>query len=130
MAEGSLKSESFKLLLRSKENLKEMDVLLKSELYYGAVNRAYYAIFHSISALILFDHEMQFSSHKAVISYFGKHYAKEGKAPQKYHRIFINTFNIRQMSDYDYDAIVSKEQADKIAKNVREIVEYVDEKLS
>ncbi|MBC8184221.1 HEPN domain-containing protein [candidate division KSB1 bacterium] len=130
MAKGSLKLESFKLLSRSKENLKEMKTLLKSALYYGAVNRAYYAIFQTISALILFDHEIEFSSHKAVISYFGKNYAKEEKAPQEYHRIFINTFNIRQMSDYDYDAIVTKEQAEEIAENAKEIVDYVDKHIS
>ena len=129
MAEGGLRKEAFKLIARGKENLQEMNKLLEYNLYFGTVNRGYYAIFHAISALILFEHEKEFSSHKAVISFFGKYYAKEGKVPQKYHRIFINAFNIRQMSDYDYDALVSEEQAKEIAGNAKEIVDFVEKQL-
>lgn len=69
MAENSLKSEAFKLIARSKENLEEMNRLLEYDLYFGAVNRGYYALFHAISALVLFLDGKEFSSHKALISY-------------------------------------------------------------
>lgn len=130
MAKSSLKEDALKLLRRSKENLLEMQTLLENNLYFGSVNRAYYAIFHAISALILFDEDKEFSSHKAVISYFGKYYAKENKAPKEFHRIFINAFNIRQMSDYDYDALVSKKQAEEMAIQAEEVVTYVEKKLN
>ncbi len=129
MAEGGLKEDALKLLSRSKENLLEMHTLLENDLYFGAVNRAYYAIFHAISALILFEKGKEFSSHKAVISYFGKYYAKENKAPKEYHRIFINAFNIRQKSDYDYDALVSKKQAEEMTQQAEEVVKYVENRL-
>jgi uncharacterized protein (UPF0332 family) len=128
LAKSSLKEESLKLIARAKENIIEMNVLLERSLYFGAVNRAYYAIFHSISALLLLDNK-QFSSHKSLISYFGKHYSKTGQVPKNYHRIFLDAFDVRQRADYDYDAIVSKEHAEEIASNAREIVEYVENKI-
>lgn len=129
MEKSSLKTEAIKLLIRSRENLLEMKLLLERNLYLGTVNRGYYAIFHAISALILFLEGKEFSSHTALISYFGKYYAKTEKIPKNYHKIFLDAFNIRQRADYDYDAIVSKEQADEIAINAQEIVNYVENKL-
>jgi len=130
MAENSLKSEAFKLIARSKENLEEMNRLLEYDLYFGAVNRGYYALFHAISALVLFLDGKEFSSHKALISYFGKYYAKTGNVPKRYHSILISAFNIRQRADYDYDAIVSKEQAIELAEDANEILEYVMKRMT
>ncbi|MFQ5637160.1 MAG: HEPN domain-containing protein [bacterium] len=128
MEQSSLKKEALKLIARAHENVTEMNVLLVRSLYFGAVNRAYYAIFHAFSALLLWDGK-EFSSHKSLISYFGKHYSRTGRVPKHYHRVFLDAFEIRQRADYDYDAIVSKEQAEEIAANANEIVEYVESKI-
>lgn len=128
MEQSSLKKEALKLIARAHENVTEMNVLLVRSLYFGAVNRAYYAIFHAFSALLLLDGK-EFSSHKSLISYFGKHYSRTGRVPKHYHRVFLDAFEIRQRADYDYDAIVSKEQAEEIAANANEIVEYVESKI-
>jgi uncharacterized protein (UPF0332 family) len=129
MVQGSVKHEAIKLINRGKENLLEMDSLLKNGFYFGAVNRGYYAIFHVISALILYFDGKEFSSHKALISHFGINYAKTQKVPVQFHKILIHAFNIRQRADYDYDAIVTQEQALEIAENAREIVKFVEEKI-
>ncbi len=54
MAENSLRDEAFKLIARSKENIEEMNRLLEHDLYFGAVNWGYYALFHVISSFVLF----------------------------------------------------------------------------
>jgi len=41
-----------------------------------------------------------FSSHKAVISAFGQHFAKTGELPSDFHRLLISGFEKRQMGDY------------------------------
>ncbi len=71
MEKNNLKEKALILIERAKENLIEMSVLLEGDLYFGAVNRCYYAIFHAISALLILE-DKQFSSHKSLISYFGK----------------------------------------------------------
>ncbi|MFQ5706681.1 MAG: HEPN domain-containing protein [bacterium] len=129
MAQGSLREESHKLIARANENIDEMRILLESSYFFGAVNRAYYAIFHAVSALLLVDGK-QFSSHKALISYFGKHYSKTGRVPTDFHRIFLDAYAIQQRADYDYDAVVSREQAQGIASNARKIVKYVENKIN
>ena len=129
MAKKELNPAVLKLLERAEENLAETDNLLESNFYFGAANRAYYAIFHAISALLLND-EKEFKSHKAVISHFGKHYAKTGKAPKEFHKAFIKAFDIRQIADYDYEGYVDKTDAETMKENAEAIIQFVRKYIS
>ena len=57
----------------AKEDLKSAQVLLEAEAYRGANNRAYYAIFHAISA-VLATEGIAFKRHKDTLAYFNKNY--------------------------------------------------------
>ena len=65
MEKASLKEDVIKLLKRSKEDLAEMEYLFQGNYFYGTANRAYYAMFHVVSALLLSDGK-EFSSHIRV----------------------------------------------------------------
>lgn len=52
--------------------------------YDSAVSRLYYAMFYCAEAL-LWEQELTFSKHRAVISAFGRHYAKTGLLPPQLH---------------------------------------------
>ena len=129
MATHKINPAALKLLERADENLAEMKHLLKNDFYFGAANRGYYAIFHAISALLLYD-KQEFRKHQAVISYFGKHYAKTGKAPQEFHKAFKKAFDIRQIADYDYEGIVNKADAEYILENAERIISFVGQYLA
>jgi uncharacterized protein (UPF0332 family) len=129
MAEANINPAVLKLLERADENLAEMEHLLKNNFYFGAANRGYYAIFHAISALLLHD-KQEFQKHHAVISYFGKHYAKTGKAPKEFHQAFKKAFDIRQIADYDYEGIVTKDDAAFIRENAAKIIVFVKQYLA
>lgn len=128
MEKSSLKEDVLKLLNRSKEDLAEMEYLLKGKYFYGTANRAYYAMFHADSALLLSD-EKEFSSHQAVISCFGKDYAKTGIVPTEFHRDLIDAYDLRQDVDYDVGTSVSQQQAEEVAAKARAIVQFVEELL-
>ena len=53
-----------------------------------------------IAEAYLEGENQQFSSHAAVISSFGKNFAKLGTVPQEFHRFLIDAQALRQTSDY------------------------------
>jgi uncharacterized protein (UPF0332 family) len=124
MAETRLE-EARELIAISRRELQEMEHLRSFDLYYGAINRAYYAMFHAVSALLFVDGK-EFSKHMALISHFGQHYAKTGKAPQHFHHLLLDAFRLRQKVDYDFRATVTKERANDLCASAREIVDFMD----
>jgi len=109
----------------ARRDLEEMQVLFERDLYYGSVNRAYYAIFHAASALLILDGK-RFKKHSAVISFFGKEYVNTGVVPREYQDVFNKMFEIRNIVDYDYDAIVSREEAILHNERAKEMVDFLE----
>jgi len=60
-------------LERAKQDLKDTDLLYKNNSLLSANNRAYYAIFHAIQAVLAIE-KVDFRRHKDVIAYFNKNY--------------------------------------------------------
>lgn len=114
---------------RAEEAARQMEILLKEEEYSGAVDRAYYAVFHMAQA-ILAAQGLEFSSHEAVIAAFGREFAKSGKLDPRYHRILIDTFDSRLTADYDVESVVSEEAAKGIADECRSFLKGVSEKIN
>ena len=62
--------------------LNEARALHAAAFPYGAVSRAYYAVFHASRAL-LFSIGLEAKSHKAVVSMIGDHFVRPGRlSPQ------------------------------------------------
>jgi len=114
---------------RAKEALLEMEALLAADHPSGAVDRAYYAVFHSAQA-ILANIGLEFSSHEAVISAFGKEFAKTKKVDAKFHRILREAFDLRLTADYDVENSVDDSHAKKLCEEcrgfLREMERYLD----
>ena len=126
MEKRSIKKDVIKLLKRSKEDMAEMEYLLDGKYFYGTANRAYYAMFHAVSALLLSDGK-EFSSHQGVISCFGKDYAKSKIVPVEFHRDLIDAYDLRQDVDYDVGASVSEKQAKEVVAKAKIIVQFIEE---
>lgn len=81
-----------------------------------------------ITEAVLKTKDMKFSSHKSVISGFGKHFVKEGIFKKEYGRFLKEIFEQRLTSDYSYeftDEDTAKETL-KIAKDfVKTLTEYL-----
>jgi uncharacterized protein (UPF0332 family) len=82
------------LLQMAKESLEVAEDLFKSKHYGFSASRSYYAMFYVAEALLL-TKNLSFSSHKAVISAFGKEFVKKGLLPQSLHQYLRNAFNLR-----------------------------------
>lgn len=119
-------------LEKAKEDFAVAELTLEHEQYRSANNRAYYAIYHAITAILALD-KVAFKRHKDTLGHFNKEYVKNNIFPRELgHRIAVAQ-EIRQASDYDDFYIATRAQAVEqieTAKRVIELVEqYLQEKL-
>ena len=68
--------------------------------YASANNRAYYAIFHAMRAVLALDGE-DFRKRSAVIARFTLNYLKPEILPREYSKLISNASLIRNRSDYE-----------------------------
>ncbi len=109
----------------AKENLKSARILLASEEYKGANNRAYYAIFHAINAVHALD-ENTFKRHKDVIGYFNKNYVKTDIFPREIGRKVGEAEEIRHASDYDDFYIASRDESERQVMVADEFIQMIE----
>ena len=116
-------------LERAKEDLKNAYVNFDNELYKGAVNRAYYSIFHALRAVNILD-GFDASKHSSVIAHFNKEYVHTGEFEKGTYKIIDSAYRIREKCDYSDFYIVSKEEALKQIKKADEFLRIVEEYLA
>ena len=102
--------ESEALLKAAEAKLNAAQLLLSSGLNGDAASRAYYAVFHAISALHLASGN-SFSSHAQLIGRFNKDFVRAGIFPPSFTRTLTRLFEDRQLGDYDATAEITPEQA-------------------
>ena len=85
---------------KAEETLSAAKILIKSDFPDDAISRAYYAIFHAASAVLLAE-GITVKSHAALKEMFGLHLVKKGKIEKKYSQILRKLKDDREDSDYD-----------------------------
>lgn len=94
----------------AKEDLDTAAELLESGRYKGAVNRAYYAVFHSIRAILALD-GVDFSKHSGVIAYFRQNYIKTEIFHNELSNVIQRAALMRTESDYSDFYIATEDEA-------------------
>jgi uncharacterized protein (UPF0332 family) len=101
----------YRLLVADEDLQTAKDNLEKNHLR-AANNRAYYSIYHSITAVLAME-QVAFKKHKDTLAYFNKNYVRTELFPKKLgHQISIAQ-EIRHSSDYDEFYIASKSETEK-----------------
>ena len=103
---------------QAKEELKAAKALYDLKLYKSANNRAYYAIFYAIRAVLALE-EIDFKRHKDVIAYFNQKYIKPEIFPRKLGSKIAQAQRIREDSDYDDKYQISYEKTEQQIKNFK-----------
>ena len=57
---------------------------------------------------------LTFSSHAAVISAFGRDFARTGRVPVEFHRYLIDAQDLRNQGDYDIDSAITEAEANQL----------------
>lgn len=72
--------EQIGLIIKARESLRSAKLLASNSLSDFAASRAYYTMFYVAEAFLIAEC-LAFSSHGAVISAFGREFAKTGRVP-------------------------------------------------
>lgn len=117
---------------RAKEDLDAAHLLFEAGKYRIANNRAYYAIFHAMRAVLVFD-DFDSSKHSGIIAEFRRRYIKEGIFPTRVSKMIGEAFTIRNASDYDDMFIASKTDTEEQITNAEYVYkllyEYIQHKI-
>jgi len=115
-------------LERAKEDLLAAQVLCKNNSFLGANNRAYYAIFHAIRAVLALE-RVDFKRHKDVIGYFNHHYVKTEIFPKMISKKIAQASKIREDSEYDDEYCANAEQTQIQIDTAIEVIDLVEKYL-
>jgi uncharacterized protein len=108
-------------LSAGRQALQAAQRLLKDELPRDAASRAYYAMFHAASALLMAE-DKRMSSHKETIAAFGKEFAKPLRIDSKFHRYLIEAQDLRELADYGTHTPIASE---KVATTIDRAAEFL-----
>ena len=109
----------------AKSDLKSAEVLLNAGEYRGANNRAYYSIYHAISAIHALNGKA-YKRHKDSLGNFNKEYIKMGIFPRTLGRRIAEAEEIRHASDYDDFYIATKEEAEEQIMTADELIRLIE----
>lgn len=110
----------------AKEDLKSAKLLRDANIYKGANNRAYYAVFHAINAVHGLN-GVAYKRHKDAVANFNKAYVKTEIFPREIGRKIAGVEEIRHASDYDDFYIATAEEVDEQIVVAEEFIQMIEE---
>lgn len=116
-------------LKQAEDSISEAECLLSgNESPRSIMNRAYYAMFYGVLALIVFE-QYYSSKHAGVLSYFNKKFIKEGVFPKELGYSINKAFEMRQEGDYREYVELAYEQVEPLIAQAKQFVEAVRDYL-
>jgi uncharacterized protein (UPF0332 family) len=113
---------------QARDTLEEAQILLDASAVRGTVNRAYYAMFYALLALLA-TRKLGSSRHSAALSLFDREFVKPGLFPRELSRSLHLAFERRQTHDYGelvaLDRGVAQESLDAALEFVAAIEAYL-----
>ena len=119
-------SFNFKVVEVAKSDIKSAKILLEAGEFRGANNRAYYGIYHAVSAIHALDGNA-YKRHKDALANFNKKYIKTEIFPRTLGRRIAEAEEIRHASDYDDFYIATEEEAKEQIATALELIEKIEE---
>jgi len=112
-------------LERAKDEIDTAELLFDHSKYKAANNRAYYAIYYALTAVLCLE-PISFKKHKDTIAYFNKNYVHAGLFSNELGRKISKAEKIRNASDYNDFYIAGKEEASGQIEAAIELVKAVE----
>lgn len=109
----------------AKSDMKSAKILLEAGEFRGANNRAYYGIYHAISAIHALDGNA-YKRHKDALANFNKNYVKTEVFSRSLGRRIAEAEEIRHASDYDDFYIATKEETEEQIGTAEELIIQVE----
>jgi uncharacterized protein (UPF0332 family) len=116
-------------LNQSRQTIGEVSKLIESDLLNIAVNRIYYGIFYSLTALAL-RYEYESSKHFQLMGWFNQNFIKPGLIEIKYGKILRNAFKNRSDGDYAPFILFEKDDVIEMQSDMEDFIEKIGSFLS
>jgi uncharacterized protein (UPF0332 family) len=128
-----LKPEQLEGLLRYRmeqahETLQEAEILFNEHALRGAINRAYYAMFYALLALLA-TRRLGTSKHSGALALFDREFVKTGVFPRELSRSLHLAFDRRQTHDYGEMIQVNRHIAEETLADARAFVAAIEAHL-
>ena len=118
-----------KVITKAKDCLEDAKYLMDGERYDAAVNRAYYSMFTAIQGLLL-ERNIFVKTHSGTKAKFHELFLKTELLPMHLGKIFEDAISLRQEADYEFDEIISNEDAQQTIEDadlfIKSIVEFIE----
>ena len=112
----------------SEEALADAKLMFENGRYKNALNRAYYAIFHSMRAVNSLE-GFDSSKHSGVIAFFNQTYVKDGVFPRDMSKIVRRAAESREKADYLDFFVASRDEAENQIRRAEEFLQVIEQYL-
>jgi uncharacterized protein (UPF0332 family) len=116
-------------LNRARETQTESLLLFDNGMFPAVVNRIYYSMFYSLSALAISE-GFETGKHAQLIGWFNKTWVRTGKVETRYSKIISRAFDKRMLGDYADIPDFSKPEVEIMITESGEFIEMVEKLLS
>ena len=115
-------------LLQARECIDEVDFQIENRKFKTAINRIYYGMFYSMTALSL-KYNFQSSKHLQLIGWFNKTFIKGNIILPKYGKMLRDAFKNRTDGDYAPYIEFKKENVLKLYSDMKAFINEVEKLL-
>ena len=112
-------------LNQSRQTIGEVSKLIESDLLNIAVNRIYYGIFYSLTALAL-NYEYQSSKHFQLMGWFNQKFIKTSIIELKYGKILRDSYKNRSDGDYAPFILFEKDDVLEMQSDMIDFIEKIE----
>lgn len=113
-----MKEEIDRFLEHAVDALDDANYLYQDGRVLALANRAYYAIFYCVCALLVSE-KVHTKKHQAARAKFSELFVKTGRFDVQASKIVGNSFAARQSADYDMDSFLSDVEAQLLLDDAR-----------
>lgn len=110
----------------AEECLEDAQALLRRDRLRAAADRAYYAMYHAAQA-VLYNRGLKPKTHAGLRSMFSEHLVKPKKVSAAFAEVLAESFKLRQISDYEADAVINPEKVKEIVEKAAEFLAKMKE---
>lgn len=107
---------------------RQAKILRESKEYDGSISRAYYAVFHYATALLL-TKGFEIRSHEGLARLFNLHFIKTNVFPKKYSTILSHAQKAREESDYRPEVPFTEDDAVARLKETEDFISCIEKSL-
>lgn len=128
MADPGLKGQIAAIMDKAVRSLEAAELLLDGHNDEFSSSRSYYSAFYAIQALLL-TRNLVYSKHAGVISGFNEHFIRSNIFPRDFSKHISRLFRERHIGDYDFERIITKNDAREDHRIATDIVNAIREYL-